>query len=66
MENALRAKKDHKLPDDFFLDLLENHFSPDVARAQFEAAIQWGRFAEIFEYDASSGVLTLTEPSDSG
>ncbi len=66
MENALRAKKDRKLPDDFFLDLLEKHFSPDVARAQFEAAIQWGRFAEIFEYDASSGVLTLTEPSDSG
>ncbi len=66
MENALRAKKDRKLPDDFFLDLLEKYFSPDVARAQFDAAIQWGRFAEIFEYDAASGVLTLTEPSESG
>jgi NitT/TauT family transport system ATP-binding protein len=66
MENALRAKKDHKLPDDFFLDLLEKYFSPEVARAQFEAAVQWGRFSEMFEYDAASGVLTLTEPSESG
>ena len=66
MENALRAKKNHQLPDDFFLDLLEKYFSPDVARAQFEAAVQWGRFSEIFEYDAASGVLTLTEPSESG
>ena len=66
MESALRAKKDHKLPDEFFLDLLEKYFSPEVARAQFEAAVQWGRFSEIFEYDAASGVLTLTEPSESG
>ncbi len=66
MENALRAKKDHKLPDDFFLDLFEKHFSPELARTQFEAAVQWGRFSEMFEYDAASGVVTFTEPSDSG
>jgi len=41
--------------------LLEEHFSEEESRRQLETAIQWGRYAEIFEYDAGSGKLTLTE-----
>jgi NitT/TauT family transport system ATP-binding protein len=63
IEEALRAKADHTLPDDFFRDLLEEQFTPDVANGQFETAIQWGRYAEIFDYDANRGRLVLTEPS---
>jgi NitT/TauT family transport system ATP-binding protein len=63
IEEALRAKADHTLPDDFFRDLLEEQFTPDVANRQFETAIQWGRYAEIFDYDADRGRLVLTEPS---
>ncbi|MGD0841446.1 MAG: nitrate/sulfonate/bicarbonate ABC transporter ATP-binding protein [Candidatus Acidiferrales bacterium] len=62
IEEALRAKPDHTLPDDFFRDLLEEQFSPQVASQQFETAIQWGRYAEIFDYDADRGRLVLTEP----
>ena len=61
MEQALRAKADRALPDEFFRDLLDEHFSDDEARRQLETAIQWGRYAEIFDYDAATGKLTLSE-----
>jgi NitT/TauT family transport system ATP-binding protein len=61
MEQALKAKTDRTLSDEFFRDLLDEHFSEDEARRQLETAIQWGRYAEIFDYDAASGKLTLTE-----
>jgi len=61
MEQSLKAKSDRTLPDEFFRDLLDEHFSEDEARRQLETAIQWGRYAEIFDYDAATGELTLTE-----
>jgi NitT/TauT family transport system ATP-binding protein len=61
MEQALKAKANRTLPAEFFEDLLDEHFSQDEARRQLETAIQWGRYAELFDYDAASGKLTLTE-----
>jgi NitT/TauT family transport system ATP-binding protein len=61
MEQSLKAKSDRTLPDEFFGDLLDEHFSEDEARRQLETAIQWGRYAEIFDYDAATGKPTLTE-----
>lgn len=61
MQNALKAKSDRTLSDEFFRDLLDEHFSEDESRRQLETAIQWGRYAEIFDYDAATGKLTLTE-----
>jgi NitT/TauT family transport system ATP-binding protein len=61
MEQSLKAKADRTLSAEFFLDLLDEHFSEDESRRQFETAIQWGRYAEIFDYDAATGKLTLTE-----
>jgi NitT/TauT family transport system ATP-binding protein len=61
MEQSLKAKADRTLPAEFFQDLLDEHFSEDEARRQLETAIQWGRYAEIFDFDAASGKLTLTE-----
>lgn len=61
MEQALKAKSNRTLPAEFFQDLLDEHFSEDEARRQMETAIQWGRYAELFDYDAASGKLTLTE-----
>jgi NitT/TauT family transport system ATP-binding protein len=63
MEQALKAKSDRTLSDEFFHDLIDEHFSEDESRRQLETAIQWGRYAEIFDYDAATGKLTLTEPS---
>ncbi|HXJ14684.1 MAG TPA: nitrate/sulfonate/bicarbonate ABC transporter ATP-binding protein [Candidatus Limnocylindrales bacterium] len=61
MEQALKSKTNRTLPAEFFQDLLDEHFSEDEARRQLETAIQWGRYAELFDYDAASGKLTLTE-----
>jgi NitT/TauT family transport system ATP-binding protein len=61
MEQALKAKSDRTLPDEFFHDLIDEHFSEDESRRQLETAIQWGRYPEIFDYDAATGKLTLTE-----
>jgi NitT/TauT family transport system ATP-binding protein len=61
MEQALKAKSNRTLAAEFFEDLLDEHFSEDEAHRQLETAIQWGRYAELFDYDAASGKLTLTE-----
>jgi NitT/TauT family transport system ATP-binding protein len=61
MQNALKAKSNRTLSDEFFRDLLDEHFSEDESRRQLETAIQWGRYAELFDYDAATGKLTLTE-----
>jgi len=61
MEQALKAKSNRTLDDEFFHDLLDEHFGEEESRRQLETAIQWGRYAEIFDYDAATGKLTLTE-----
>jgi NitT/TauT family transport system ATP-binding protein len=61
MEQALKAKANRTLPDEFFRDLLDEQFSEEESQRQLETAIQWGRYAEIFDYDAATGKLTLTE-----
>src|SRR5712692_8372 len=61
MEQALKAKANRTLSDEFFHDLLDEHFDAEESRRQLETAIQWGRYAEIFDYDAATGKLTLTE-----
>jgi NitT/TauT family transport system ATP-binding protein len=61
MEQALKAKSNRQLSAEFFEDLLDEHFSVDESRRQLETAIQWGRYAELFDYDAATGKLTLTE-----
>jgi NitT/TauT family transport system ATP-binding protein len=61
MEQALKAKSNRTLSDEFFHDLLDEHFGEDESRRQLETAIQWGRYAEIFDYDAATGKLTLSE-----
>jgi NitT/TauT family transport system ATP-binding protein len=61
MEQALKTKSNRTLSDEFFHDLLDEHFGEEESRRQLETAIQWGRYAEIFDYDAATGKLTLTE-----
>ena len=61
MEQSLKAKADRTMPAEFFHDLIDEHFSEDESQRQLETVIQWGRYAEIFDYDAATGKLTLTE-----
>lgn len=61
IEAALRTKSDHALPDGFFQDVLDEHFSEDESRRQLDTAILWGRYGEIFDYDANEGRLVLSD-----
>ena len=64
---ALRASADGDLREGLFLDLLRRGFSEEEARRQLDTAIDWGRYAELFDYDADDGVLMLErEPADVG
>jgi NitT/TauT family transport system ATP-binding protein len=56
---ALTATADHTLRDGLFLDLLRRGFSAEEARRQLQTAIDWGRYGELYDYDADDGELTL-------
>jgi len=58
---ALNTSSDHSMNEEFFLDVLENHFTSDEAFRQLQTAIDWGRYAELFAYDEQSGVLYIEE-----
>jgi len=51
---SLAARPDHTLPDGVFEDLLDEHFSEEEAKAQLETAINWGRYAELFDHDSDT------------
>jgi NitT/TauT family transport system ATP-binding protein len=52
IRRALEAKSDHTVPEDFFLDMLDEQFSEEECLRQIETAVAWGRYAELFEFDA--------------
>jgi len=51
----------HTIEAEGVLDDLEHSFSGGEARRQFETAIDWGRYAELFTYDDNAGELRLDE-----
>lgn len=59
---ALHAAQKREMNEEFFLEVLENHFTRDEARRQLDTAIDWGRYAELFAYDDQAGLLYLEEP----
>ena len=50
---ALDNKNDHTVPEEFFLDMLDEQFSDEETRRQLETAVNWGRYAELFDFDGS-------------
>ncbi|PLZ93890.1 ABC transporter ATP-binding protein [Fischerella thermalis] len=63
MVQTLREKRIGSMRADFFMDLLDEHFPPEEAERQFATAVDWGRYAELFEYDAREERLYLPEPT---
>jgi NitT/TauT family transport system ATP-binding protein len=63
IDSILKRKSDHAINDEFFHDILDEHFSAEEVQRQFDTAVNWGRYAEIFDYDRASGRLVLTEVS---
>jgi NitT/TauT family transport system ATP-binding protein len=61
MKAALEKKSDHKMPLEFFRDILDEHFTAEDVQRQIETALNWGRYAEIFRYDSETDELSLYE-----
>ncbi|MFZ1084965.1 MAG: nitrate/sulfonate/bicarbonate ABC transporter ATP-binding protein [Terracidiphilus sp.] len=61
---ALETKRDHTVPEDFFLDMLDEQFSEEECQRQIETAVTWGRYAELFDYDAGHRRFVLPDSLD--
>ncbi len=63
---TLNLKKNKSMKADFFVDILDEHFPHQEAIRQFDVIIDWGRYAELFEYDAPEELLYLPMPETEG
>ena len=61
IRRVLDERKDHRAPENRFLSELEDFLTDSEAEKVLETVITWGRYAEIFDYDYTSGVLMLPE-----
>ena len=64
IRRALETKSDHTVPEDFFLDMLDEQFSEEESRKQMETAVTWGRYAEILDFDASRRRFVLPDAQE--
>lgn len=56
---ALEAKSDGTVPEEFFHDMLDEQFSEEETLRQLETAVNWGRYAELFDFDANRRRFTM-------
>jgi len=61
IDSILKRKSDRSINDEFFHDILDEHFAQEEVQRQFDTAVNWGRYAEIFDYDRESGRLVQAE-----
>lgn len=57
--HTLREKANGAMRSDFFLGIWDDYFPLEEAERQLATAVDWGRYGELFEYDASEGRLYL-------
>lgn len=64
IRRALEAKSDHTVPEEFFLDMLDEQFSEEESQRQIETAVTWGRYAELFDFDAARRRFVLPDAQE--
>jgi NitT/TauT family transport system ATP-binding protein len=62
IRRAVNARPDHSVSDELFRDFLDEHFSEDEVQRQLDTIVSWGRYAELFDYDAREKRFFLREP----
>ncbi|MGH9613877.1 MAG: AAA-associated domain-containing protein, partial [Bryobacteraceae bacterium] len=62
---ALTTKSNRTLSDEFFHDTLDEHFTEDETSRQLDTAINWGRYAELFDHDAAGQRFFIPDASES-
>jgi NitT/TauT family transport system ATP-binding protein len=58
----LEDAKGHRLPKDVVEEELAIRLPTEQTEGLFKTVVSWGRFSELFEYDADAEVLYLEEP----
>jgi NitT/TauT family transport system ATP-binding protein len=61
---SLEKKANHRLSDEFFHDILDEHFTEEETIRQLQTAIVWGRYAELFDHDAKAQQFFIPEPDE--
>ncbi|HTN99484.1 MAG TPA: nitrate/sulfonate/bicarbonate ABC transporter ATP-binding protein [Microthrixaceae bacterium] len=59
--NGLTRTDKGVLRQGFFRDILRGHFNDIEVEAQLDTAIDWGRYSELYEYDADHDELMLPD-----
>jgi NitT/TauT family transport system ATP-binding protein len=62
IRQQLEDEPNGTLPEEPFLELLEDSMDAEDAKRMLEVAIEWGRYGEVYEYDYHTGRLKLPEP----
>ncbi len=52
------------VPEEPFIELLEEFLKADEAKRVLEVAVEWGRYGEVYEYDFHTGRLKLPDPQE--
>ena len=63
IRKVLDERANHTAPRRRFIDELEDKMTEDAADETLRAITSWGRFAELFSYDAESGTFSLENPT---
>jgi NitT/TauT family transport system ATP-binding protein len=58
---GLRGSMDGTLPSGFFTDILRTSFGEEDASRQLDVAVNWGRYAELYDFDAARGQIIREE-----
>jgi NitT/TauT family transport system ATP-binding protein len=64
IKRVLDDRPKHRAPEDRFLQELQDYLTGDEAERVLEVMVDWGRYAEIFDYDYNSGMLHLPEDDE--
>jgi len=57
--HTLQEKENRSMRSEFFLGIWDDYFPLEEAERQLATAVDWGRYAELFEYEAIEGRLYL-------
>ncbi len=64
VSQTISQKRDGRVGKEFLLDILDEHFSEAEAERQFQTLVDWGRYAQLFEYHADEERLYQVEPEE--
>jgi NitT/TauT family transport system ATP-binding protein len=63
MLTILQTKSNKRMNVDFFEETIARSLGEELAKAQLELVISWGRYAELFDYDTDKNQVYLEENS---